>query len=137
MRPPSRPAVPDDAAMAENLLELRGGFLALPGGQIRLAVNVSGVEAREIEDELNLPVFDGRQDGPQACDRGSRILPVERELRLDCGQPKRLHLRIDWTAFVQILRQRFGSRDIACHGKGKGSFDLHALTRWHQLQSLC
>src|SRR5580700_10385333 len=133
----SGPAVPDDAAVVENLPELGRSFLAPVRCQIRLAPNVSGVEAREIEDKLNLPIFDGRQGGPQAYDRGSRVLTVERELRLDRRQPKRLHLRIDRMPFVQILRQRFGSRGVACHGKGKRGFDLRTLTCWRQPQSLC
>jgi len=34
MRQGSRPAVPDDAAVIENLLKLGGGFLALPGCRV-------------------------------------------------------------------------------------------------------
>jgi hypothetical protein len=37
MRQRSRPAIPDDAAVVENLLELGGGFFALSGSEIRFS----------------------------------------------------------------------------------------------------
>src|SRR4029077_11124388 len=37
MRQRSRPAVPHDAAVIENLLKLGGGSAALPGGQVRFS----------------------------------------------------------------------------------------------------
>ena len=48
MRQGSGPAVPDDAAVVENLLELGGCFFALSSREIRFAANVSGIQAGEI-----------------------------------------------------------------------------------------
>jgi hypothetical protein len=48
MRQRSRPAVPDDPAVVENLLELGGGFFALPGSKIRLATNVGVIETGNV-----------------------------------------------------------------------------------------
>ncbi len=67
----------------------------------------------------------------------SRILFVQRQLRLNRRQPKRLHLGVQWEAFPQVLCQGFGSCRIARHGKRKRGFDLDALTRGSKLQSLC
>jgi hypothetical protein len=64
MRQRSRPAVPDDAAVIENLLELGDGFLALPAGQIRFAANVGGIEAGDVGNKTNLPVLDRRSGLP-------------------------------------------------------------------------
>ena len=72
----------------------------------------------------------------QTVDCGSRILAVKCQLRLNRRQPKRLHLRVQRKTLVQVLRQRFGSRRIACHGERKGGFDLDALTAGNQLQRL-
>ncbi|HXY48333.1 MAG TPA: hypothetical protein VEI01_02700 [Terriglobales bacterium] len=47
--------------MVENLLELDGGFLALPSREMRLAANVGWVEAGDVGDKQNLSVLDGRQ----------------------------------------------------------------------------
>ena len=43
----SRPAVPDDTAVVENLLELDGGSTALPGSQVCLPVNVCVTDCLE------------------------------------------------------------------------------------------
>ena len=48
MRQRSRPAVPHDAAVVENLLKLGGGRLALSRRQIRLAANIGWIEAGNI-----------------------------------------------------------------------------------------
>ena len=48
MRQRSRPAVPDDAAVVENLLELGGCGTALPGCQVCLS---------DIPGRLAFPVF--------------------------------------------------------------------------------
>ena len=45
MRQGSRPAVPDDAAVVENLLELGGGTAALSSSEICLAANVCVIQA--------------------------------------------------------------------------------------------
>ena len=55
MRQRSRPAVPDDTAVVENLLKLGGGRTALPSRKIRLAANIRWIEAGNIVDERNLP----------------------------------------------------------------------------------
>ena len=77
--------------------------------------------------------------GEAACrsfESGSRILSVKRQLRLNRGQPKRLHLSVQRKAFVEVLRQGFGSCRIARHGKRKRGFDLDTLTRGSELQGL-
>src|SRR5580698_3726174 len=89
----SGPAVPDDAVVIENLLELGGGGTGLSGCEIRLSTNVGWIEAGEIAYKQKLPVLDGWQGRLQAVDRGRRIFVVECQLRLNRGQPKRLHLR--------------------------------------------
>ena len=61
MRQGSRPAVPDDAAVVEDFLELGGGCAALSGREIRLAANVGRIEAGDIVHKRNLPVLDGWQ----------------------------------------------------------------------------
>jgi len=48
MRQGSGPAVLHYAAVVENLLELDGGFLALPIRQIGFPANVGGIETGEI-----------------------------------------------------------------------------------------
>ena len=53
----SRPAVPNDAAVVENLLELGGSFFTLPGCGIRLTANVARIEAGNIGDELVSPAI--------------------------------------------------------------------------------
>jgi len=58
MRQGSRPAVPDDAAVVENLLEFSGGFLALANSEIRLAANVCRIKAGIVK-ESNLRQLDG------------------------------------------------------------------------------
>ena len=65
MRQRSGPAVPDDAAVVENLLKLGGGFFALPGCQVCLAAHIDVIEAGKIGDERNLPQLDGRSSGLQ------------------------------------------------------------------------
>ena len=55
MRQRSRPAVPDDAAVVDDLLKLGGGSATLSGCEIRFAANISGIEAGNVRDELNFP----------------------------------------------------------------------------------
>ena len=55
----SRPAVPDNAAVVENLLKLGGGGFALSGCQVCLSAHIHMIEAGNIVDELNLPQLDG------------------------------------------------------------------------------
>ena len=71
--------------------------------------------------------------GRKTTKGGSRILSVERQLRPNRRQPKRLHLGVQRKAFVQVLRQGFGSCGIARHGKRKRRFNLDALTRGSKL----
>ena len=136
MRQRSRPAVPDDAAMVENLLELGGGSGALSGRKIRLPAYVHVIEAGNIVDKRNLPQLD-MGSSLQGIEGVSRILSIQHRLCLNRRQPKRLHLRILWEAFSQVLSPGLGSRRIARHGKRKRGLDLDALTCRNQLQSLC
>ena len=53
MRQSSRPAVPDDPTMIENLLELVGGGRALSGSQVGLAAHIKRIQARDIVAEIN------------------------------------------------------------------------------------
>jgi hypothetical protein len=78
--------------VVENLLELGSSFLALSRRQVRLPANVGWVQARNLGDELDLPVLSGRHSTLQIFECLSRSLAVERQLRLDSGQPQRLHL---------------------------------------------
>src|SRR5208282_2518477 len=77
----SRPAVPDDAAVVENLLKLGGGGTALSGCQVCFSAYVHVIEAGKIVDELNLPQLDGRSS-LQRIQRGPRVLFTKRHLRL-------------------------------------------------------
>ena len=47
---------------------------------------------------MNFPKLDGRR-ALQTVKRGSWALSVQCQLPLNCGQPKRLHLRVQWKAF--------------------------------------
>src|SRR5580658_6333918 len=97
MRQRSRPAVPDDAAVVENLLKLGGGSVALTGCQVCLSAYIDRIEARNIAAEQNCPQLGGVRD-LQDIKGGSRVLCFERQLRLNRGQPQRLHLRVQWEA---------------------------------------
>jgi hypothetical protein len=44
----SRPAVPHDAAVVENLLKLGGGSTALPSREVRFAANVRWVQTGNV-----------------------------------------------------------------------------------------
>ena len=83
-----------------------------------------------------LSQLDGRSS-LQGIQSGSRILFVQRQLRVNRRQPKQLHLRVQREAFPQVLSQGFGSRCVARHGKGERGFDLYTLTRGNKLQSPC
>ena len=78
--------------------------------------------------------------GEAACSAvraAAGFFSVQRQLRLNRWQPKRLHQCVQREVFPQVLRQGLGSRRIARHGKRKRGSALHALTRRSQLQSLC
>jgi hypothetical protein len=98
MRQRSRPAVPDDAAVVENLLKFGGGGTTLSGCQICLSAYVNRIEAGKIGDERNLPQLDGRSS-LQSIQGENRILSIQRQLRLNRRQPKRLHLGVQREAF--------------------------------------
>src|SRR5713226_3355602 len=136
MRQRSCPAVPDDPAVVENLLKLGGSGTALSGFQVCLPAYIRRIEAGNIGNENNLPQLDGRS-GLQGSQGSSWVLFIQRQLRLNCGKPERLHLRVQWESFPQVLGQGFGSRRITLHGKRKRGFDLDVLTRGNKLQSLC
>jgi len=53
MRQRSRPAVPDDPAVVENLLKFGGGSAALSGCQVCLSAYIHMIEAGNIADEWN------------------------------------------------------------------------------------
>jgi hypothetical protein len=53
MRQRSRPAVPDDAAVVDDLLKLGGGLFALSGSQVSLSARVHVVEAGNTVEEWN------------------------------------------------------------------------------------
>src|ERR1700675_1665430 len=53
MRQRSRPAVPHDPAVVENLLKLGRGSITLSGCQVCLSTYIYVVEAGDIGDELN------------------------------------------------------------------------------------
>jgi hypothetical protein len=55
MRQRSRPAVPHNATVVENILKLGGGSVALSGCQVCLSAYIHIVEAGNIDDERNLP----------------------------------------------------------------------------------
>src|SRR5579864_6126406 len=115
MRQRSRPAVPDDAAVVEDLLKLGDGGTALSGCEIRLTVDVGWIEAGQIGNKRNLPVLDWRRGSLQVIDRGSPIFAVERQLCPNRRQPERLHLRVQRKTVVQVLRQRVGSCRIVSY----------------------
>ena len=94
MRQGSRPAVPDDAAVVEDLLELGDRSRALPGSEIRLAAILGRIKAGDIRNQFNLAVLEGRHGGPQAVDRSSCVLVIKRQLRTGGREPERLELRI-------------------------------------------
>jgi len=129
MRQRARPAVPDNAVVVEDLLELGGSFFALPDSEIGLAAYVGRVEAGDVGGEVDLAELDWGDDRLQIAVGFGRVLAVERQLRTNRGQPVRLHLRMQREPFVEVLRERFGSRCISRHGKGKGGFHLYRPTR--------
>src|ERR1700675_3345088 len=98
MRQRSRPAVPDDPAMVENFLKLGGGSPALSGCQVCLSVYIHMVETGSVVDELNSPQLDGCRS-LHCIQGGSRILFIQRQLRMNRNQPKRLHLGVQRKAF--------------------------------------
>lgn len=62
MRQFARPAVPYQAAMVENLLELSGSFFAAAGSEIGLPADVCRVEARNIGGEIDLAKLDRAEE---------------------------------------------------------------------------
>jgi hypothetical protein len=61
---------------------------------------------------------------------------MERQLRLNRGQPKQLHLGIQQETFPQLSRQGFGSHCVAYPRKRKCGFGCCALARRSKLESL-
>jgi hypothetical protein len=93
------------------------------------------VKAGNIAYELNLPQLN-RCSSLQGSQGSSRVLLVERQLRPNRRQPKRLHLSVQGESFRQFLCHGLGSRRIARHGKGQCGFKAYGLTRGSQLQRL-
>src|SRR5258707_10600476 len=100
------PAVPDDAAVVDDLLKFRRGFVAFPCRQVGLAANIHGIQTGNIVDELDLSEVDARRSF-EAIDGSRGILSVQLQLRLNRRQPERLYLGIEKEAMVQISCQRF------------------------------
>ncbi|MGO8810515.1 MAG: hypothetical protein ACLQJF_13700 [Candidatus Sulfotelmatobacter sp.] len=109
----------------------------LSGCQVRFSAYIGWIQAGKIDDETNLPQLDRGSSSLQNGHRGSWVLSIERQLCLNRGQPKRLHLGVQREAFPQVLGQRLGSCRIARHGERKRGFDLCALTGRSELQPLC
>src|ERR1700726_5004574 len=99
MRQRSRPAIPDDAAVVEDFLELGGGRTALSGCQICLSAYIHVIEAGNVVDKRNLSQLDGGSSSLQGSQRRSRVLFVQCQLRLNRRQPKRLHLGVQRETF--------------------------------------
>src|SRR5580692_9039454 len=98
MRQSSGPAIPDNAAMSEDLLELGGGSFGLSRSQVGLSAYVHRIEAGDIVDERNLSQLDGGSS-LQNIEGIGWFLFVESQLRVNRRQPERLHLSIKWEAF--------------------------------------
>src|SRR5580692_8551641 len=130
----SRPAVPHDAVVIDNLLKLSRGGSTLSVGQVCLTTQVRRIQARGIHDEGNVAQLNERSS-LQGVQGGGRVLSVQRQLRVNRRQPERLHLRAQRESLPQVLGQRFGPRRIARHGKRKRGFSFDALTRGSELQS--
>ena len=79
MRQRSRPAVPDDAAVIENLLKLCGSSVALSGCQVCLSAYVHRIEAGNVHHEPDLPQLD-EGSSLQIIEGGSRVLSVQCQL---------------------------------------------------------
>src|SRR6185295_13469558 len=104
----SRPAVPNDTAVVENLLKLGGGSAVLVRCQVYFPANVIHVKAGNVGHKSDLSELDWRSRS-EATECGSGILSIKGQLRLNRGQPKRLHLSVQRKASIEVLRQRFGS----------------------------
>src|SRR5438270_9050369 len=133
MRQCSRPAIPDDSAVVENLLKFGRGFLALASGKVGLRTNIRWKETRDSGVGRNYAVLSRGQRGFQAFDRNSRFFAIERQCCLNRRHPQRLDLRIERSALIQVSCQRFGFRSIAAHSKGKRSFYIYDLTAGREL----
>ena len=68
----SRPAVPDDAAVVENLLKLGGGSATLSGCQVCLSANICVIEAGKTVGERNVPQLD-RESSLQGTREQQRV----------------------------------------------------------------
>ena len=133
MRQRSRPAVPNDAAVVENFLELGISLHALPEPlDMPLRERMLGRDRRYSRPNEIIPNSIVPAAGLQITDRFSRVLSIKRQLGSNRWQPKRLHLRVQREAFPQVLGQGFGSHCIARHRKGKRRFDLDASGLWEQ-----
>ena len=93
MRQSSRPAIPDDPAVVENLLKL-GGSTALSGCQVCLAAYVNVIETGNIGDERNPPTRWG--SSLQSIQGGSPDLrePASKPLPLPVALPRRCRKRL-------------------------------------------
>jgi hypothetical protein len=131
----SRPAVPDDAAVVENLLKLGSGSIALSNGEIHFAANVGRIEAGEIGDEADIAKLNRASYRLQSSEGCSRILLIQHHLRPNRWQPQRLYLRMQREALVEVLYHRFCSCRIARHGKRQCGFHPYTLTRGNELES--
>src|SRR5216683_438574 len=98
MRQRSRPAVPDDAAVIENLLKLGSCGPALSRCQIRLAPKVRWIETRTrgIGRKRDCSKLKSRESNFQGFQGRSWIVVIQFQLRLSRWKPKGLHLCVQW-----------------------------------------
>src|SRR5271167_2070576 len=97
----SRPAVPDNPVVVENFLEFDGGGTPLSRCKKRLPPYVNRIEARDVEDERNLPQLERVSSLGDLPGRNG-VSSIQRQLRLNRRQPKPLHLGVQGEAFVQV-----------------------------------
>src|SRR5262244_4224972 len=89
----SRPAVPDNTAVIDDLLEFDGGFLPAPCPEISIAANVRGIKTVGIDGKQHPSKFD-RRHTLRVIQDVSWVFSAYRQLRPNRAQPKRLHLCI-------------------------------------------
>src|SRR5215471_17778217 len=136
MRQCSCPTVPYDAAVVENLLKFSSRGDALASREICLAVNVCGIQTREVINKPQLAKFNLRCDHLQVFESFHGVISVKRNLGAHSRKPQGLHLGVGWTAFIQLLRQRLCSLDIACQCERQRRFNLDALALRKNLKPL-
>ena len=136
MRQCSRPAVPDDAAVIDDLLELGGCSTALSGCKVCLPANIRRIEAGNIGNKRELPQLDGRRGSLQEVRAAAVVSFYSAPIVPESAAATAPASACPAGSVSQVLRQRLGSCRIARHGERKRGLDLDALTRGNKLQSL-